>query len=49
MKLLDRITLSSRRQNSRIKIEILPDMLLDENGWQVEQNHGRQHCADSLW
>lgn len=45
-KLLDRITLV---RDGKIvnKIEISrTDMLLDENGWQTEQNH-RRHCADS--
>ncbi|STL72467.1 FliZ protein [Escherichia coli] len=45
-KLLDRITLvRDGKIVNKIEISRL-DMLLDENGWQVEQNHGR-HCADS--
>ncbi len=44
--LLDRITLvRDGKIVNKIEISRL-DMLLDEHGWQKEQNHGR-HCADS--
>ncbi len=44
-KLLDRITLvRDGKIVNKIEISRL-DTLLDENGWQTEQNHGR-HCAD---
>ncbi len=44
-KLLDRITLvRDGKIVNKIEISRL-DTLLDEKGWQTEQNHGR-HCAD---